>query len=117
MQPTPGLLVRRRAFYRRSAVLAVICVWASLALTDNGYSQVQPPRPTDPVPGTEPAPPENTRPGETLSEQLDRSQGVITPPAGIDPKIEAPAPEPNPGTTRVIPPPGSPGGDPNVQPK
>jgi hypothetical protein len=117
MQPTPGLPMRRRACYHRSAALAALCVCASLALMNDGYSQVQPPRPTDPVPGTEPAPPGNARPGETLSEQLDRSHGVIPPPAGIDPKIEAPAPEPNPGTTRVIPPPGSPGGDPNVQPK
>jgi len=117
MQPTLGLRVRRRARYHRSAVLTVLCLCASLALMTNGYSQVQPPRPADPAPATEPVPPGNARSGESLSEQLDRSHGVITPPAGIDPKIEAPAPEPNPGTTRVIPAPGSPGGDPNVQPK
>ncbi len=43
--------------------------------------------------------------------------GVIRPPAGMDPGIHAPAPNPDPGTTRVIPPPGTPGGDPRVQPR
>lgn len=56
-------------------------------------------------------PPEGTAPRETLSERLDRTDGVIAPPQGIDPGIRAPAPDPNPGTTPVIPPPGTPGGD------
>jgi hypothetical protein len=54
---------------------------------------------------------------ESLSERLDRSGGVIRPPQTIDPGIHAPAPEPNPGTTPVIPPPGTPGGDQGIQPK
>jgi hypothetical protein len=57
------------------------------------------------------------RPGETLSEQLDRNNGVIRPPAGTDPGIAAPVPDPTPGTTPVIPPPGTPGGNPTIQPK
>jgi hypothetical protein len=57
------------------------------------------------------------RPGETLSEQLDRNKGVIRPPAGVDPGIAAPVPDPTPGTTPVIPPPGTPGGNPAIQPK
>jgi hypothetical protein len=55
--------------------------------------------------------------GETLSEKLERSEGVIRPPAGIAPDMNTRAPVPNPGTTRVIPPPGSPGGSQQVQPK
>jgi len=43
--------------------------------------------------------------------------GVIRPPAGVDPGIQAPAPVPAPGTTPVIPPPGTPGGDMRVQPR
>jgi hypothetical protein len=43
--------------------------------------------------------------------------GVIRPPAGVDPGIHAPALNPDPGTTPVIPPPGTPGGDPRVQPR
>ncbi len=51
---------------------------------------------------------------KTLSDKLDRGGGVICPP-NIDPGIKAPAPET--GKMPVIPPPGSPGGDPKVQPK
>ena len=43
--------------------------------------------------------------------------GVVRPPAGVDPGIRAPAPNLNPGTTPVIPTPGTPGGDPRVQPR
>jgi hypothetical protein len=59
----------------------------------------------------------DSAPGANLSEKLDRSKGVLRPPAGVDPEIQAPAPEPNPQTTPVIPPPGTPGGDQSVQPK
>ena len=55
--------------------------------------------------------------GETLSEKLERSDGVIRPPSGIAPDMSAPAPVPNPGTTPVIRPPGSPGGNPTVDPR
>ena len=56
--------------------------------------------------------PETT--GQNLSEKLARSGGVICPPE-VDPEIRAPTPDA--GRTPIIPPPGSPGGDPNVQPK
>lgn len=55
--------------------------------------------------------------GDTLSDKLDQSRGVIQPPSNVDPEIRVPAPDPNPGTTRVIPPPGSPGGNPTIVPK
>ena len=55
--------------------------------------------------------------GPTLSDKLEATDGVIRPPGNIDPGITAPAPVPNPGTTPVIPPPGSPGGNQAVQPK
>jgi hypothetical protein len=53
-------------------------------------------------------------PSKTLSDKLDQGGGVICPP-NVDPGIKAPAPET--GKMPVIPPPGSPGGDPKVQPK
>ncbi len=53
--------------------------------------------------------------GETLSDKLARSDGVICPP-NVDPEIKAPTPQ-NGNKMPVIPPPGSPGGDPSVQPK
>jgi hypothetical protein len=51
---------------------------------------------------------------KTLSDKLDQGGGVICPP-NVDPGMKTPAPET--GKMQVIPPPGSPGGDPKVQPK
>lgn len=53
--------------------------------------------------------------GRSLSDRLARSGGVICPPDQVDPEIKQPAPDG--GRMPVIPPPGSPGGDPSVQPK
>lgn len=50
-----------------------------------------------------------------LSDQLASSKGVICPPAGVDPGMQQKPAEG--GTLKVIPPPGSPGGNPSVQPK
>jgi hypothetical protein len=52
---------------------------------------------------------------EPLGDKLAKSDGVLCPPSGVDPEIRAPTPDT--GNTPVIPPPGSPGGDPNVRPK
>jgi hypothetical protein len=54
---------------------------------------------------------------ENPSDKLARTEGVICPPPEIDPDIRAPAPAPNGSNMPVIPPPGSPGGDPAVRPK
>ena len=51
---------------------------------------------------------------KSLSDKLDQGGGVICPP-NVDPGMKTPAPEI--GKMPVIPPPGSPGGDPKVQPK
>jgi hypothetical protein len=53
---------------------------------------------------------------EPLGDRLARSDGVLCPPSGVDPEIRAPTPD-NAAKTPVIPPPGSPGGDPSVRPK
>ena len=52
---------------------------------------------------------------EPLSDKLARSDGVLCPPTGVDPEIRAPTPKT--GNMPVIPPPGSPGGDPTIRPK
>lgn len=52
---------------------------------------------------------------EPLGDKLARSDGVLCPPAGVDPEIRAPTPDT--GNMPVIPPPGSPGGDPTIRPK
>jgi hypothetical protein len=97
----------------KSALIPAALVW--VALTSPGNTQA-----TSQVPGGQreivpQATPPN--PDESLSRRLSRTEGVIKPPAGIDPEIRVPAPNPNPNTTPVIPPPGSPGADQSIQPK
>jgi hypothetical protein len=75
--------------------------------------------PMQPVPPRGTVSPEGTTTGqraaEPLGDKLARSDGVLCPPAGVDPEIRAPTPDT--GNTPVIPPPGSPGGDPTIRPK
>lgn len=63
--------------------------------------------------------PPGVNPGQnadnTLSDKLASSKGVICPPAGVDPEMQQP-PQSG-GSIKVVPPPGSPGGDQSVQPK
>ena len=68
--------------------------------------QTQPQNPSAPAAATT---------GENLSDKLARTDGVICPP-NVDPDIRAPTPGAT-TNTPVIPPPGSPGGDPSMRPK
>ena len=70
--------------------------------------QPQPPANAPNAPGAQSAT------GEDLSNKLARTDGIICPP-NVDPEIKAPTSRT--GNMPVIPPPGSPGGDPSVQPK
>ncbi len=88
---------------------------------DGPAEQPAPPK-LDPKACTDGGPPGDTHetqgsaaPKDNLSDQLARSDGVICPPADIDPDMHQPAP--GGGRTPVIPPPGGPGGDPSVRPK
>ena len=59
--------------------------------------------------------PRPARRAEPLGDKLAKSDGVLCPPAGVDPgNARADA---RTGNTPVIPPPGSPGGDPTIRPK
>jgi hypothetical protein len=51
-----------------------------------------------------------------LSDKLANSNGVICPPAGVDPQMHVPPPQEG-GRMPVIPPPGAPGGDQKTIPK
>lgn len=53
----------------------------------------------------------------SLSHELSRSGGVIHPPANPDPGLTKPAPDLGPHSMPVIPPPGTPGGNPDIKPK
>jgi hypothetical protein len=107
---------------------------AVLALSGTATAQA-PPTPATPMQRTAPPAPQTSqdcaatsprgqantddstvgRAGEALGDKLARSNGVLCPPSGVDPEIRAPAPETH--DKPEIPPPGSPGGDSNVQPK
>jgi hypothetical protein len=52
---------------------------------------------------------------QSLSDKLAQSEGVICPPAGVDREMQVAPPDG--GKLKVIPPPGTPGGDQSVQPK
>ena len=51
-----------------------------------------------------------------LTEKLAQSGGVLCPPPAVDNEIRVPAPSTG-SNMPVVPPPGGPGGDPNVKPK
>ena len=64
---------------------------------------------------------DQNRPGEKPSpsteNKADKGKGVIKPKQDIDPGIVRPAPVPDPNSTPVIKPPGTPGGAPGPEPK
>ena len=101
-----------------AAILAASAIaGAALAQTPTAPRDPNMPDPkTVPAEKMAPADPATTGgTGGSLSEKLERSEGVIRPRATGD-AMSVPAPVPNPGTTRVIPPPGTSPSDP-VQPK
>jgi hypothetical protein len=68
---------------------------------------------------TTPDEPPTAAPDTPLGEELERSEGVIVP---VDPGVDRDMVQPPPdtggvATMPVIPPPGTPGGNPNVRPK
>lgn len=96
-------------------ILAVIVTAASIAA-----ASAQTPPPAQAGPPDRNCPPETrrnapgTNPSADLSDKLADSRGVICPP-GVDHEMTQPPPAG--GAMKVVPPPGSPGGDPTVQPK
>jgi hypothetical protein len=109
----------------QSAALALLAAGLLIGAADGRAQTVDtPPRadpeqhetmPPPPTPGA-PGPVRNDTP-ETLTQKLNQTQGVIAPPKHVDPDIQKPAPDVGPQSTPVIPPPGTPGNNPNVQPK
>ena len=74
----------------------------ALAMTSAVSAQAQAPDPKGCTP--------QERSSQALNRDADKNAGVICPP-DVDPAMKAPTPKT--GDTSVIPPPGSPGGDPN----
>jgi hypothetical protein len=104
-----------------AALGALLASHAALAQTPPEPAPPAPPEVMEP-PNENPTPPSDPSTGgaetpESLSKELDKGDGVIEPPRGIDPKIEKKVPPDFEGQTPVIPPPGEPGGRQDVQPK
>lgn len=89
-----------RRIWLIAAILAVI-----------GASAVAAERPVD-----QPNPPAQPPASGSTSSELNRSGGVIKPPSDVDPQIKQTPPTSG-DRMPVIPPPGTPGGNPAVKPK
>jgi len=97
----------------------IIALFASVAWAGTALAQADARPPAQPA-----CPPDvsgdaptvgRSNPSKSLSDKLAESKGIICPPAGIDSDIQVTPPAG--GELKVIPPPGAPGGSPNVQPK
>jgi hypothetical protein len=115
----------RKIWLEAAALVAAALLASMLAALALGQSPATPgsapcsPSLSPGVPGTPPVvqgePQGRTTPPDNLSNRLALSDGVICPPPSVDPDIKLPTPQG--GRTPVIPPPGSPGGDPTIRPK
>jgi hypothetical protein len=103
-------------------IFSIIALSASIALSGSVAAQTPGGGRTTPEPGVtcppdvkgEPPTVGSGKSGE-LSDKLAESKGVICPPSGIDRDMQVKPP--GGGQLKVIPPPGTPGGDQRVQPK
>ena len=111
----------------RTILKIALCAGVAALLAGSGPGRVVAevsPRATVPdkagaAPSRETAPEERGSGGssEPLGEKLNRSGGVIHPPAGLDPALTQTPPAIGHGSMPVIPPPGTPGGRPDINPK
>lgn len=72
---------------------------------------------SEPAPPQKPGTPANQSGDIPLSKKLNKNDGVIKPPHGIDPEIHQAPPARTGDKMPVIIPPGEPGGDQSIQPK
>jgi hypothetical protein len=110
----------------RFATMAAVAACMLLGATAAAPAQINGASPRDPkacapgadshlkTPDTPTAKSPTTNGSSNLSDTLAQSDGVLCPP-NVDPDIKQPTPET--GKMPVIPPPGSPGGRSDVQPK
>ncbi len=109
-----GSLQRVAAYLGAFAVISWVMVALSVAQTANlpaaAPSDLQAAGPAAGTGGDKDA-----NKGADLGDRLNRSSGIIRPPAGVDPGLTQPTPQTGSSRMPVIPPPGSAGGD--IDPK
>src|ERR1700753_3243994 len=130
MEPAPPF-ARSRCMRIKPAILlsCVLLVSPAVAFAQAPPTKATPAQQTAPPPAKDsancaPMSPDGTNStehstagqagGRQLGDKLAQSDGVLCPPSNVDPAMRAPAPET--GKMPVIPPPGSPGGDPSAAP-
>lgn len=86
----------------RARLFGLICLAALIALGRPAAAAEEPRKPALPSQG-------GGKDGDTLSETLDRQNGVLKPKPDVDPQAEKPPPTPNPDSMPVIRPPTKPG--------
>jgi hypothetical protein len=94
--------------------LVASIIWASVAFAQAAGDGRMPVSPACPPDVAGPTVGRGDR-SETPSDKLAESKGIICPPAGVDPQMQVKPP--GGGELKIIPAPGTPGGNPNVQPK
>jgi hypothetical protein len=89
-----------------------------IASASECVAQTQTPKePQSPPQAPDAAADQNPKNDEPLSKKLDRNEGVLVPPRGVDPKIHKEPPTGTGDRMPVIVPPGEPGGNQQIQPK
>lgn len=98
-------------------VAAALVGVALLTVPSECSAQVSAPTASEtPSPAPDQKPPVNNN-NEPLGKKLNETDGVLTPPSGVDPKIHKDPPAETGDRMPVIVPPGEPGGNQNIQPK
>jgi hypothetical protein len=108
---------------KRSIALATGLLLLGTGLASAQTPPAQPKQPTPALPNTTTttkcaqsgATTGSGQPGSNLSDKLAQSNGVICPPATADPGMQVAPPQG--GALKVLPPPGTPGGDQRTIPK
>jgi hypothetical protein len=102
---------------RTLSVTALILIAApAMAQNPQPASPTNPTVPIAPPTAASPPPEKIAPPDGSLSNRMSQQKGTITPP-NVDPGMMVSPPKTSGATTPVIPPPGSPGGNPSVIPK
>lgn len=100
------------------SAFAPTLVGALLLTASECVAQAQTPKAPETAPQPPSATPDQKPPAnEPLAKKLDKNEGVLKPPSGVDPKIHKEPPADVGDRMPVIVPPGEPGGNPNIQPK
>jgi hypothetical protein len=107
----------KREIVMRNFLRLTVPVALVLATAAGAFAQSRPPGPgaNQRAPNSFDAQPGQQR-GQSLSERLDQSGGVIHPPSDVDSGIHVTPPATG-DKMPIVPAPGSPGGDPTVKPK